>query len=66
MSLSVLLSSPFLCYHMFPRYFKLEPSWLRHEVTWVASSTLIFHICMHVATIVDLITLFGIVLSSPF
>jgi len=51
---------------MLRHYFKLEPSWLRHEVTWVAFLTLISHICKHVAIIVDLITLFGIVLSSFF
>jgi hypothetical protein len=51
---------------MLPHYFKLEPSWLKREVTWVAFFTLISHICKHVATIVDLITLFGIILSSFF
>jgi len=51
---------------MLLHYFKLEPSWLRREVTWVALFTLISHICKHVATIVDPITLFGIILSSFF
>jgi hypothetical protein len=55
----------FLCHHMLPHYFKLKPSWLKCEATWVASLTLISQIHTLVATIVYLITLFGIVLSFP-
>jgi len=75
---SLILSSPFtncivecvfviffLCPCMLPHYLKLEPSWLRCEAAWVAYSTLIFHICTLVATTVDLIVLFDIVLSFP-
>jgi hypothetical protein len=51
---------------MLPHYLKLEPSWLRHEVAWVANSTLISHICTLVATIVDLIALSDIALSCHF
>jgi hypothetical protein len=42
----------FLCHHMLPHYFKLEPSWLNHEVTWMAYLALIFHIHTLTATIV--------------
>ncbi len=63
---NVLLLFVSLCHCMLLHYLKLEPSWLRHEVAWVAYSTLISHICTLVATIVDLITLSDIVLSCFF
>jgi hypothetical protein len=50
---------------MLPHYLKLEPSWLRREVAWVAYSTLIFHIRATVITTVNLIAFSNIVLPFP-
>jgi len=60
--LSNVLSSTFLCHHMLLHYFKLEPSWLKHETAWVAYSTLISHICTHV-TIVATVVQYCITIS---
>ncbi len=51
MSLNV-FSSTFLCHHLLSYYLQLKPSWLKHEATWVAYSTLISHICTPIAIIV--------------
>jgi hypothetical protein len=52
---SSVLSSTFLCHHLLPHYFKLEPSWLKREVAWVSYSTLISHICIHVVIVVTVV-----------
>ncbi len=52
---SSVLSSTFLCHHLLFHYFKLKPSWLKREATWVAYSTLIFHIRTHVAIVATIV-----------